>query len=127
MRQALATRQADKVEQQEDAPEDQTGSVTGEVPDDLMDKIIADLAAKVVANRADIEVLHAESVTWNDGSMGCGKPGEAYTMAQVPGYRVVLVHDGQRFDYRAAKQGFFILCEQPTLTPPDPGEEPPAM
>lgn len=98
---------------------------SGEVPDALLEKIIADLARKIDAEPAHIEVLHAESLTWNDGSLGCGVPGRVYTQALVPGYRVILGHEGQRFDYRAAERGFFMLCERPALTPPGAAGRPP--
>lgn len=127
MREALVGRQTTKLEDREDVPEDQSGSHTGEVPESVLSKIIEDLVANTGADRTDIEVLHAESLVWNDGSLGCGKPGQNYTQAIVPGYRVILVHAGQRFDYRASEQGFFILCEQPSLAAPGDREQPPAM
>ena len=99
--------------------------VEGEVPTELLNKIIEELVKIQQADRHDIQVLHAGSVVWNDGSLGCGKPGEFFTQAQVPGYRVILGLAGQQFDYRATEHGLFILCEQPTLAAPGAGANPP--
>lgn len=98
-----------------------------EMPAELLNKIIDDLAEKIAANGADIKVLRAESVVWNDGSLGCGQPGEMYTQALVHGYRVILEHDGQPFDYRATEKGYFMLCEKPMLAVPGAGNQPPVQ
>lgn len=100
---------------------------TGEVPDELMQKVIDDLVTKNAAARSAVKVLRAESVVWNDGSLGCGKPGQNYTHALVPGYRIILEHGGQQFDYRATEHGSFLLCEQPTLALPGAGAKPPVQ
>lgn len=127
LREQLAQMQAKKLPDPDNIQTDETNYTTGEVPTELLDRIIADLVTRAAANRADIEVLHAESLTWNDGSLGCGKPGQVYTQALVPGYRVILGHAGQQFDYRANEKGFFTLCEQPTLTAPGSGSNPPTQ
>ena len=127
LREELAQYQAKKLPDPGSTQAGQTHSTTGEVPKELLDKIIADLMTKVAADRPDIEVIHAESLTWNDGSLGCGIPGQVYTQALVPGYRVILSHAGQQFDYRASEKGFFTLCEQPTLTAPGSGSNPPTQ
>ncbi len=106
--QASQTMPADSVRQSSDqVPE---GAVTGEVPDDLMDKILADLEGRTGAQRAEFETLQAEAVQWNDGALGCPEPGQVYTQAIVDGFRVVLKHEGKTYDYHAAAKGFFKLC-----------------
>ena len=96
-------------------PEESTPAILGEVPDPVLNAIKADLADKLGADAAAFNVVTARSVTWNDGSLGCPRPGQAYTQALVPGYLVVLHHEGVEYDYRAAESGFFFLCELPTL------------
>lgn len=127
LREQLAQMQAKQLPDSDNTQTDTANYTTGEVPTEFLDRIIADLVTKIAADRADIEVLHAESLTWNDGSLGCGKPGQVYTQALVPGYRVILSHAGQQFDYRASEKGFFTLCEQPTLTAPGSGSNPPTQ
>ena len=99
----------------------------GEVPQEIFEKIMADVVLKTRANRADIVVTRTESLTYSDGSLGCSKPGQNYTMATVPGYRVILSHAGQQFDYRASQKGFFMLCERPSLSAPGASSKPPTM
>lgn len=118
LRMKLAGQQADKVSALKSVDSDGSEAAVGEVPDEIIEKIIGDLTTRIAASRADIKVLRAESLIWNDGSLGCGKPGEMYTQALVPGYHVILDHGGHMFDYRATQTGFFKLCEQPTIARP---------
>jgi hypothetical protein len=85
-------------------------AVTGEVPRDLLDAIIDDLARQESLSREEIEVERAQSVIWPDGSLGCPTPGEMYTHAVVPGYWVVLRHADKYYDYRASLSGSFRHC-----------------
>jgi hypothetical protein len=87
--------------------------VTGEVPSAMLDAIVADAAAQTGIDEAEIEVIRAEQVTWNDGSLGCPEPGMLYTQALVEGYHVVLDVDGEELDYRADAAGRFRICENP--------------
>lgn len=87
-----------------------TSGVIGEVPDDLLDKIYADLEQKSKVNRSEFTLLTAESVQWSDGSLGCPEPGQMYTQAIVDGYRVVIEHAGQTYDYHASAKGYFKIC-----------------
>lgn len=98
-------------ESSESADQPLEGRVTGEVPDDLLDKILADLEAQTGANRSEFATLQAEAVQWNDGALGCPEPGQVYTQAIVDGFRVVLEHAGKTYDYHAAANGFFKLCK----------------
>lgn len=95
---------------------------TGEVPDDVLDAILADLASRLGIGNDSIAVVRAESVVWNDSALGCPQPGMMYLQALVSGYWVVLEADGKEFDYRAADSGRFFLCErQLPLGPVEPG------
>jgi len=85
--------------------------ITGEVPADLLDNILSDLAQKIGVDGTTIQVLRSEAIIWNDGSLGCPKPGEFYTQALVNGYRVVLKAGDKEYDYHAAESGYFFLCE----------------
>jgi len=82
----------------------------GEVPADLLGEIIDDLVAQESLARENIEVERAESVIWSDGALGCPKPGEMYTQAQVPGYWIVLKSGDRQYDYRASEKGHFRRC-----------------
>lgn len=127
-RRALRRRLAEdarKLETLERPPAEGADATRGEVPEDVLADLVADLAASENADEAAIEVLHAQAVTWNDGSLGCPEPGLEYTLAPVPGYRVILGHAGQQFDYRATRKGPFILCSRPGLAAPGSGAEPP--
>jgi hypothetical protein len=84
--------------------------IVGEVPEDIMNVLMADLEGRV-GEGAEIVVVRAESVTWPDGSLGCREPGQTYTQALVDGYHVVLRVEGEDFDYRVASVDNFKLCE----------------
>jgi hypothetical protein len=90
-----------------------------------MNAILEDMVARTGADPASIEVVRAEAVVWNDGSLGCPQPGMMYTQALVDGYWVVLKAGDREFDYRATQTGYFLLCEGHPLGPfVPPGGEP---
>lgn len=97
------------------APAETTAPVLGEVAQELMNAILGDAAKRSGVPAEQISVVRAESRTWNDGSLGCPKPGVMYTQALVPGYWVVLQAGGKEYDYRAAETGHFVLCESGTM------------
>jgi len=91
--------------------------VTGEAPDEILDEIIADLVERTGAERDDIQVVRAEAVVWNDGALGCPKPGEFYIQMLINGYWVVLEVEGVEYDYRVSNSGHFTLCEGENMPP----------
>lgn len=103
-------RQLQGEKQIEAAPENDAPAVTGEVPDAMLDMIMADLEGRSGADRSKFTVMRAESVRWNDGGLGCPEPGAAYTQAIIDGYHVVIEYEGQKNDYRATESGYFKLC-----------------
>ena len=80
------------------------------------DKIKGKIVTVKRVNQTDFTT--GEPLTWSDGSLGCARPGQAYTQALVPGYQVVLEVEGRQYDYRATERGYYVLCELPTLPQP---------
>ena len=85
--------------------------VPGKVPAALIEKIVADAAAVAKVEPADVVVISTEAVTWNDGSLGCPKPGMSYIQQIIEGYRVIVEAGGERYDYRAGSSGGPKRCE----------------
>ena len=90
----------------ETAPEGIPGAVWAAILADLEDQ---------TGGPSHPEVVSAEAVTWNDGSLGCPEAGQAYTQALVDGYQVILEVDGERYDYRVGSGASVRLCESGPL------------
>lgn len=80
---------------------------------------VADLADHLGVDPGEVTVVSLEDVTWPDGSLGCPQPGMSYTMAQVPGSRLVLAAEGREFSYHAGREPVFQRCDRPSLAPSD--------
>jgi len=98
--------------------------VVGEVPEEILVEIIADLVERTGAEREDIQLIRAEAVVWNDGALGCPKPGEFYIQMLINGYWVVLEVEGIEYDYRVSDKGSFRLCEASRGLPISPPSNP---
>lgn len=94
----------------------------GAVPDAIIALVEQDLQSRLGRTNAQSRVVLAESVTWNDGSLGCPVPGQLYTQALVPGYRVIMEVGGTQYDYRSSQTGPVRLCApfQPSISKPSP-------
>ena len=79
-----------------------------EVPTARWAAIVADLAARGVTDEPVL--VSAESVTFNDGSLGCATPGQSYTQAQIDGMRVVVTARDTTYDYRFGEGDTAKLC-----------------
>ncbi len=77
----------------------------------IVERVRADLAARLEVEESSIEVLSAELVTWPDGSLGCPQPGMFYTQALVEGSRVLLRSGETTSPYHAGDNGEPFLCE----------------
>lgn len=96
-------------------------SVTGEAPVEILDSVVQDLSKRLSVSSQQIKVVQDMAVVWNDGALGCPKPGMMYTQALVNGYWIILEFEGQKFDYRATDKGYFFLCENGSLPVVSPG------
>jgi len=94
--------------------------VAGEVPQAIMTAVYDDLTTSVNVPKETIAVTRAEAIVWSDGSLGCPQPGQVYTQAPVNGYRIVLEANNQTYDYHAAENGYFVLCQNSLPVLPTP-------
>ena len=85
--------------------------MTGEVPAEVLAELVADAAQRTATEAAAVDVIQAEAVTWNDGSLGCPEPGMFYTQALVDGYQVIVQAGDEELDYRVGAGGGFRICE----------------
>jgi hypothetical protein len=92
--------------------------VKGQVPQTILESILKEAAALAEVARDQLVIVHAESVVWNDGSLGCPEPGMMYTQALVNGYWVVIEAASRTYDFRVGSGGSFRLC------PPGQGHPP---
>jgi hypothetical protein len=84
-------------------------------PTAIIDATQADLVKRLGegARGPKPELVVRESVVWADGSLGCAQPGQKYSMAQVPGWRLVWRAAGRDWAYHASGRGAFVYCEHP--------------
>lgn len=85
-------------------------------PDNVINAIAADLAKRLNVPAGQFQVVAVDAMTWNDSSLGCPQPGQFYLQALTPGFRVVLQHDGQTYEYHASEKGTYVYCRNPTRT-----------
>jgi hypothetical protein len=88
-------------------------SATGtpaQVPPHRWAAILGDLQQRG-APTDNVQLVSARLVTWNNGSLGCPKPGQVYTQALVDGMQVVVSVLGQQYDYRFGANDTPKLCE----------------
>jgi hypothetical protein len=83
---------------------------SGEVPPQVLALLQDDLARRALVKHEAITVVSATEQQWPDGAMGCPQPGQMYPQMIVPGYRVVLQANGERYAYHSDRRGNFIVC-----------------
>ena len=93
----------------------------GQVPQTILESILQEAAALAKVARDQLVIVRAESVVWNDGSLGCPEPGMMYTQALVNGYWVMIEAAGQKYDFRVGSGGSFRLCPPGQGRPPTQG------
>lgn len=81
---------------------------------ELVETAVTDLAGRLGLERASIEVVSAQPVTWPDASLGCPLPGMGYRQVPEDGYRILLRAGGQEYAYHGgARRGPFLCTEPP--------------
>src|SRR5439155_25200469 len=82
----------------------ETPPMKGQVLPTILEPILKEAAALAKVDRKRLVIVRAESVVWNDGSLGCPEAGMMYTQALVNGYWVVLDAAGGKCDMRGASR-----------------------
>jgi len=103
--------------------EDGKDGEEGDMPSDGDPEVLAiqDAADRAGVDRADIEVVTNEAVTWSDGSLGCPEEGQFYTQALVEGYRIVVEAGTETFEYHGADGQPPAYCADPQPPVQGPG------
>lgn len=83
-----------------------------------IDAAKADFASRFKKSADGFEVWEAVGVDWRSGALGCPKKGMNYTMALVPGFRIVIREGEVEYHYHAKMGG------EPFFCPPDRVEKP---
>ena len=78
----------------------------------MLTQVKDDLAKRLSIDPSKIELVEMSSVTWPDGSLGCPKPGMAYTQMLVDGMRIRLKAGSQVYEYHSGGSRPAFLCEQ---------------
>ena len=83
-----------------------------------IDAARADFASRFDKSDDEFEVWEAVGVDWRSGGLGCPEKGMNYTMALVPGLRIVIREGEIEYHYHAKMGG------EPFFCPPDRVEKP---
>jgi hypothetical protein len=76
----------------------------------IMKQVKEDLAQRLTIDPEQIELVEVASVTWQDGSLGCGIPGTEYLQVFIPGYKILLTADRQVYTYHTDTTNQIISC-----------------
>ena len=100
----------------------------GEVPPAVLARAREQAAARATADHLAVapSLARIERVTWPDGSLGCGRPGEMNTQRIVEGYRLSFAAGSRRYVFHASAAGLVIACDRVLQLPshPAPPKEP---
>jgi hypothetical protein len=93
----------------------------GEVPPAVLARARELAAARAAADHVAAPVLEKiEAVTWPDGGLGCGRPGDLNTQRLVEGYRLIFSAGGRSYVFHASAAGQVIPCDRTLRLPHSP-------
>ncbi len=85
------------------------------LPSAIATAAVADLAYREGVDVATITVVGERDVVWPDSSRGCPQEGVSYVPIAVPGVRLLLELDGERYQYHAGgADPAATFCANPT-------------
>lgn len=76
------------------------------------------LARRLKVAAADVTVESIEAKTWNDSSLGCGKPGTVAMQVITEGYAVLLKANGREHTVHVAGKNA-VICDRPAVVRKD--------
>jgi hypothetical protein len=100
------------------APTSQPSPAAGPAPAlDETSKQMAELAQAALATQlgvkaSDVTLIAVEATEWNDSSLGCPEPGQAYLQVITPGYKMTLEAQGKRYEYHTDLRRRVVLCDK---------------
>ena len=83
---------------------------TSAMPRAVRRAVVADAARRFKVSESAVVLARAEQLNWSDGSLGCPQPGQMYTQALVPGFRVVARTTEGEFLYHTDSNGQVLIC-----------------
>jgi len=87
-----------------------TPVTSANVPRAVRRAVVADAARRFNVAENEVVLVGAEQVTWNDGSLGCAEPGQMYTQALVPGFRITAKTQRGEMRYHTDDRGGVVNC-----------------
>ena len=88
------------------------GAPESEASEPLVELAKTDLANRTGIDKEQIAMVSVKAVDWPDTSLGCPEPGMFYAQVITPGYRIVLSHDGERYEYHTDRSSRVTLYQQ---------------
>jgi hypothetical protein len=87
-----------------------------------------DLAQRLSIEMGQVGLVEAKAVVWPDSSMGCPRPGVAYTQVRRDGLLIRLRVGKRTYNYHSGGNRSPFLCEQATenddlVPPPGSGDQ----
>ena len=96
---------------------------TAQIPREVRRAVVADAAKRFGVSANSVVLTSAEQVTWSDGSLGCPEPGQMYTQALVPGFRLVATSSAGALEYHSDGQGRVVTCIANAAPGPNPADK----
>jgi hypothetical protein len=97
------------------APAQSKAPVGTQDTQDMLSRMSQDLAQRLGTQSSAFEVLNVRPIVWDDSSLGCPQPGNAYLPAQTPGLLVVFRYQGKPYQYHGSERGDFVYCDHPAV------------
>jgi|GEM_PF-1071983 len=98
------------------------------VPEVIANAVLQNLSQQTGIPTSGLRIIEAKQETWTDGCLGIANPGIICSKAVVPGWRVVVVRDRQRWVYRTNLTGSLVKLDptasQNVATEPPPTRPP---
>ena len=91
---------------------------TSAIPREVRRAVVADAARRFKVAESAVVLTRAEQLDWPDGSLGCPEPGQVYTRARVPGFRVVAKTTEGEMLYHTDTHGTARNCALIGVRPP---------
>lgn len=97
---------------------------SNQVPEAVKEAIFRDITRRTNGTRDRLRIVRAEEQTWRDGCLGLAEPGMLCTQALVPGWRIGVESDTQRWIYRSDRTGGVVKLERDVKRQANPGLQP---